>query len=61
MIVQLSPGRGDAAVTTNEEGLVTLDLMDGNSMVCSGSHGELKVVVTPDDTKPIVSHHSVAP
>src|SRR5207253_2438519 len=61
MTIQLSPGSSDAAVTTDAEGIVTLDLMDGDSMVCSGSHGELKDVVTTDDTKPIVSHHSGAP
>jgi hypothetical protein len=33
--------------------------MGGRSIVCSGGDGEFKVVVTPVNTKPIVSHHTV--
>jgi hypothetical protein len=61
MMVQLS-SEGDAAtVISDAEGVATLDLMGGNGMVCSRGTGEFKVIVTPDNTKPIVSHHTVEP
>jgi hypothetical protein len=59
MTVRMSPEGETATVTSDAQGVVTLDLMGGNSMVCSGGNGEFKVVVTPDNTKPIVSHHTV--
>jgi hypothetical protein len=59
MTVRISPEGERATVTSDAQGVVTLDLMGGKSMVCSGGDGEFKVVVTPDNTKPIVSHHTV--
>jgi hypothetical protein len=59
MTIQLSPDGADAEVTTNAEGVATLDLMEGHSMVCRGADGEFKIVVTPKGTKPVVSHHTV--
>jgi hypothetical protein len=59
MTVRISPEGATATVTSDARGVATLDLMGGNSIVCTGGAGEFKVVVTPDDTKPIVSHHTV--
>jgi hypothetical protein len=59
MTVRISPEGETATVTSDALGVATLDLMGGNSMVCSGGQGEFKVVVTPENTKPIVSHHTV--
>ena len=59
MTVRISPEGETATVMSDAQGVVTLDLMGGRSMVCSGGDGEFKVVVTPDNTKPIVSHHTV--
>src|SRR5438105_15564488 len=50
--VQISPEGGTATITSDTQGVATLDLMGGRSMVCSGGYGEFKVVVTPDNTKP---------
>ena len=60
MTIRLSPEGATAVVVSDAEGLVTLDWMGGNSMVCTGGAGEFKIMVTPDDTKPVVSHHTVA-
>jgi hypothetical protein len=59
MKVRISPEGETATVTSDAQGVATLDLMGGKSIVCSGGDGEFKVVVTPDNTKPIVSHHTV--
>jgi hypothetical protein len=59
MNVRISPEGETATVTSDAQGVATLDLMGGNSMVCSGGDGEFKVVVTAENTKPIVSHHTV--
>ena len=60
MTIQLSSEGASADVTTDAEGVATLDLLDGQSMICRGAEGEFKVVVTPKGTKPVVSHHTVA-
>jgi len=59
MKVRLSSEGDSATVISDAEGVATLDLMGGNSIVCSGGSGEFKVIVTPDHSKPIVSHHTV--
>jgi len=59
MKVRLSAEGDSATVISDAEGVATLDLMGGNGIVCSGGTGEFKLIVTPDNTKPIVSHHTV--
>ena len=60
MTIQISSEGSSADITTDAEGVATLDLMDGHSMICRGAEGEFKVVVTPKGTKPVVSHHTVS-
>ena len=59
MKVRLSAEGDTATVISDAEGVATLNLMGGNGIVCSAGTGEFKVIVTPDNTKPIVSHHTV--
>lgn len=59
MTIRLSDEGATATVVSDAAGMVTLDLLGGNSMVCRGAAGEFKVVVTPAGTKPVVSHHTV--
>ena len=59
MRVRLSAEGDTATVISDAEGVATLNLMGGNGIVCSAGTGEFKVIVTPDNTKPIVSHHTV--
>ncbi|MGH2719141.1 MAG: hypothetical protein ACRDJU_11230 [Actinomycetota bacterium] len=61
MIVQVAPGQDEVIVVTNHDGIATLDLMDGSSMVCGGSDGEVKVTARPAGGKPAVAHQTVAP
>jgi hypothetical protein len=60
MTVRLSSEGGSAEIVSDAEGLVTLNLLDGNGMVARGASGEFKIIVTPKGTKPIISHHTVA-
>jgi hypothetical protein len=60
MTVRLSSEGGTAEVISDAEGMATLDLLDGNGIVCRGASGEFKLIVTPQGSKPIVSHHTVA-
>ena len=59
MKVQISAEGDTATVISDADGVATLNLMGGKGIVCSGGSGEFKVIVTPDNTKPIVSHHTV--
>lgn len=59
MTVRLSAEGGTAEIISDAEGRATLNLLDGNSMVCRGASGEFKLIVTPQGTKPIISHHTV--
>jgi len=59
MKVRLSAEGETATVISDAEGVATLNLMGGNGIICSAGTGEFKMIVTPDNTKPIVSHHNV--
>ena len=59
MKVQISAEGDTATVISDADGVATLNLMGGKGIVCSRGAGEFKVIVTPDNTKPIVSHHTV--
>lgn len=59
MMIRISPEGASAEVVSGEDGTVTLDLMGGNGIVCSGADGEFKIVATPTKTRPVVSHHTV--
>ncbi|HEU5003406.1 MAG TPA: hypothetical protein VFW71_11600 [Actinomycetota bacterium] len=61
MIVELTPGQEEATVTTDAEGIATLDLMDGDSMVCHGADGDFKITVRPTGSKQVVAHQTVIP
>lgn len=59
MTIQLTPGYSDTDVLTDADGLATLNLMDGDGIVCSGADGDFKIVVTPAGGRPVISHQSV--
>lgn len=61
MIILLSPGQDEVAIVTDEDGVATLNLMDGDSMVCHGGVGDFKVTIKPAGAKPVVAHETVAP
>lgn len=60
MSIRLGPGGlATTEVTTDADGIATLDLVGGAGMVCRGRAGEFKVVVTPPRTKSVVIHATV--
>jgi hypothetical protein len=61
MSVRISSEGSTAEAVSDAAGIVTLDQMGGFSAVCSGRDGEFKIIATPDETKSVVSHHTVSP